>query len=132
MATWEKRFCFFPLPMTDFAATKAMSFATHGGSLGNDLLTLTNELSQAIVWGDWEDIKEEMSHAFETPEIVIGTASVATGFVSVGYALWVVRGGFFLATLAAGVPSWRMIDPASLVMAYRNEGPKDAVEELMA
>ncbi|MEP2075362.1 MAG: hypothetical protein ABJJ13_17945, partial [Rhodopirellula bahusiensis] len=55
------------------------------------------------------------------------------GLASIGYVLWALRGGMFIATMYAGIPSWRMLDPASLLSAYRGADgmAQDKVEEML-
>jgi len=38
----------------------------------------------------------------------------------------------FVATVYAGIPGWRMLEPSTLLSAYREDGkPNDRVEELL-
>ena len=43
--------------------------------------------------------------------VVVGTSSAA----SIGVIVWVLRGGSLIASLMAGLPAWRMLDPIPIV-----------------
>jgi hypothetical protein len=108
--------------------------ATYEGSLGSrSKLVLTSQqysaqvemlerlleldLEQAIVWTSWDESRNE---AEKSPiSFFVGTAGTAAGLFSVGYAMWVLRGGALMTVLASSLPAWRLIDPAALLTAYR-------------
>jgi hypothetical protein len=63
-------------------------------------------------------------------EVHAVTAAVATGLaVSVGYAVWMVRGSHLIATLPAAAPAWRALDPLAVLEA-RGNAPRRRDDEL--
>ncbi len=74
------------------------------------------DLEQAIVWQQWDESQFQDEGSFH---FYVGTAGVAAGLFSVGYVLWAIRGGAFVAAITSTLPSWRLIDPGALLGAYR-------------
>ena len=65
----------------------------------------TTQLDQAL---------DQVTEDLEKPrmdQVVFGTASVSLGGFSVGYILWLLRGGSLVASMLTSIPAWRMIDP---------------------
>jgi len=56
-----------------------------------------------------------------------GTVTVAGSALSVGYVLWLLRGGVLLSSLLSSLPAWRFIDP--LPVLSRGGSPVDDDED---
>ena len=41
----------------------------------------------------------------------VGSATVMSTALSVGYAFWTIRGGYLLASALSSLSAWRMVDP---------------------
>ncbi|MCA9173081.1 MAG: tandem-95 repeat protein, partial [Planctomycetales bacterium] len=54
-----------------------------------------------------------------TEEIVLGAAKVVTSALSVGYVVWMVRGGTLLASMAASLPAWTSFDPMPILGSFQ-------------
>ncbi|MEM9588183.1 MAG: cadherin-like domain-containing protein, partial [Planctomycetota bacterium] len=90
------------------------------------------ELEHSISWDVWQQLTESEEMELHLDEITIGAVGTSVGLASIGYVLWALRGGALLATIAAGIPSWRLIDPTALLLAHREGVRKDdPLEELM-
>jgi VCBS repeat-containing protein len=55
---------------------------------------------------------------------VVGSTVVASTGLSVGYVLWLVRGGVLISSLLSSLPAWRLIDPLP-VLAYASDDDED-------
>ena len=66
---------------------------------------------------------------------VIGSAvSVSTG-LSIGYVIWLVRGGLLLGSVLSSLPAWRNIDPLPILSSLddnSNGNDDNSLEELVA
>ncbi len=108
-----------------------------GASLGRSLelemfgRLLQLDLEQAIVWQQWDQLQqgEETATSF-----YVGTAGIAAGMFSIGYVFWALRGGAFVAAITSTLPSWRLVDPATLLSAYRASKSiaNDRVEKMLS
>ncbi len=94
---------------------------------------LEMDLAQGIVWTQWDnDLQNGNENGFDW-DVSVGAVGVTAGLVSIGYVLWAIRGGLFLATVYSGLPTWRMIDPTTLLTAYRGSqsaGP-DKIDDML-
>ena len=62
-----------------------------------------------------------MTQDSRTEELLVAsTATIASG-LSVGYVVWLARGGLLAASLLSSMPAWRLIDPLP-VLAYADGG----------
>ena len=88
------------------------------------------DLEQAIVWQQWDRTIFEEEGSFN---FYVGTAGVAAGLFSIGYVFWAIRGGAFVAAITSTLPSWRLVDPAALLNAYRasTAATPDRIEKMM-
>ena len=53
-----------------------------------------------------------------TQEIVLGTTKVVSTALSVGYAVWLVRGGALFASMVASLPAWMSLDPLPILTSF--------------
>ncbi len=52
-----------------------------------------------------------MQSELQFHDVVVGSAAVTSVGLTVGYVLWVLRGGVLLSSLLVQLPAWRMVDP---------------------
>ena len=64
---------------------------------------------------------------FVDQTVVGSTVAVSTG-LSVGYVLWLVRGGVLLSSVLSSLPAWRLVDPLP-VLAYAQKSPGMAPDD---
>jgi hypothetical protein len=53
--------------------------------------------------------------------VVLSTLAVSSG-VSVGYLLWLTRGGLLLASVVSSLPAWNVLDPIPVLMRFARRG----------
>jgi hypothetical protein len=74
-----------------------------------------------------EDVKVEAR--------VAGSVFVVSTGLSVGYVLWLLRGGALIASLLSSLPAWRLVDPLPVLgsMGGRaGDEDDDSLEDLVA
>ena len=52
---------------------------------------------------------------------VIGSGVVMATGISVGYVVWMTRGGLLLLTLVSSMPAWRLVDPIPVLGRLRDK-----------
>ena len=64
---------------------------------------------------------------------VLATSTTVTSSLSVGYILWLLRGGTLLASVMASLPAWRSIDPLPVLegLTGDNEGDTETLESMV-
>jgi hypothetical protein len=115
------------------ASQSSQSFVAQQYSSQVEMLErlLQMDLEQAIVWQSWDQSKE--AEDTSPISVLVGSAGSVAGLFSVGYVLWALRGGAFVAAVATSLPSWRLVDPTALLTAYRASSPtsKDNVDKML-
>ena len=69
---------------------------------------------------DWVGALDQMRHdagveARPEQKIVVGSSVAVTGAMSVGYVIWLLRGGLLLSSLLSSLPAWSVIDPMPIL-----------------
>ena len=75
----------------------------------------------------YEDVKIEAR--------VAGSVFVVSTGLSVGYVLWLLRGGALIASLLSSLPAWRLVDPLPVlgsVGGRAGDEDDDSLEDLVA
>ena len=57
---------------------------------------------------------------------VVGTSAVVSTGLSVGYAIWLIRGGSLLAAFFSSVPAWQTFDPLPILDSFREKAKEDS------
>jgi parallel beta-helix repeat protein len=82
-----------------------------------------------------EDIQKVGDEAKQTLKldrnVVASTTAVSAG-LSIGYVIWLVRGGALLSSLLASIPAWRVMDPLPILGSMGDNGDENDDESLDA
>ena len=62
------------------------------------------------------------------PELMVQSVVMATSTLSVGYFLWVVRTGYFLASCLSASPAWQSYDPLPIMASVQHNEDDDLPE----
>ena len=91
-----------------------------GGMLWEALDTLSSDLN--------DDLLEALS--FE--QLVVGTSAVGATGLSVGYVIWLLRGGSLTLTMVTTLPTWMSFDPLPILgLSRRTSVPAEEEESLL-
>jgi CSLREA domain-containing protein len=74
--------------------------------------------------GELDRLREEQAQEATVTARVAGSVMVVTSGLSVGYVLWLLRGGVLLASLLTSLPAWRLVDPLP-VLAHMGGDDED-------
>jgi len=83
---------------------------THGTTVSHAMVDASQYVS-AKMMEDFDKVRDSASYTFAMPGWMAGTALFATTGLSVSYALWLLRGGYILATALTTMPAWAAVDP---------------------
>jgi hypothetical protein len=95
------------------------SQSTGGSSTSQGATGLVNEL---------ERIREELDERAQIEQWMAGSAAFGGLSLTVGYALWLLRGGALLASLLSTLPAWRLIDPLPVLARVDDDEEGDSEE----
>ena len=69
-------------------------------------------------------LRDDVAGDIFVDQTVVGSSIAVSTGLSVGYVLWLVRGGVLLSSVLSSLPAWRLIDPLP-VLAYVKNRPED-------
>ena len=58
-------------------------------------------------------------------KIVVGSAAVVSTSLSVGYVVWILRGGSILTTFMSALPAWQSFDPLPILQSFERRDESD-------
>ncbi len=61
---------------------------------------------------------------------VLGSAIAVSTGLSVGYVIWLIRGGMLLSSLLSSIPAWQILDPLPVLAGRKGEDDLDDDESL--
>jgi hypothetical protein len=76
-----------------------------------------------------EDVQQE---AVVETRVAASVFAVSTG-LSVGYVLWLLRGGVLIASLLSSIPAWRLVDPLPVLgrVGGHDDEDDESLEEMV-
>lgn len=72
-----------------------------------------------------QQLKEQ---GLERREVIASSIALTTG-LSVGYVIWLVRGGALLGSMLSAMPAWAMIDPMPVLARARSQAGQGAADD---
>ena len=72
-----------------------------------------------------EQVEGDLEFNGAVPEWATGTAVATTASLSVGYIMWMLRGGYVLASVLSTMPVWQNIDPLPVLAALESADDDD-------
>lgn len=72
-------------------------------------------------------VREDLNDVAALGQTFVGSSVALSTGISVGYVVWIARGGLLLASLVSSMPAWRLVDP--LPILARLEDPAAAAGE---
>jgi hypothetical protein len=79
-----------------------------------------------------DQLRDSLDSDIALPEIAVEGLVAATSSFTVGAALWLLRGGYIVASVISALPAWQTFDPIPiLAYATKEETDGETVESLM-
>ena len=75
-------------------------------------------------------VKQEMTGEIKLGKMYLGSAIVSSIGLSVGYVVWLLRGGMLLASLLSSMPAWRILDVLPILARKKKDDQSDDDESL--
>lgn len=105
------------------------------GVMSETAFNLTSQiLDNDMMWGQLDRLQDQLmleresSASFEG--IVVGTTTAFAGGLTVGYVIWLIRGGSLLATVLSVMPNWMTFDPLPIIEHLESEREVEDNESL--
>ncbi len=89
------------------------------------LATTIREVSVSLdveqLWEQLDTFKEDVASTLGNYTLTIGATTGVAALAAAGYTVWVVRGGFLVASFVSSLPAWSSIDPLP-ILACQSDG----------
>jgi len=63
----------------------------------------------------FDEQKELLEEAYNQSRSAIGRSITLTSGLSVGYLIWLIRGGTLMGSVLSSMPAWRLVDPLPIL-----------------
>jgi hypothetical protein len=64
-----------------------------------------------------DDAQRRLLQEAESRREVLAQSIAVTGGLSIGYVIWLVRGGVLMSSMLSALPAWQMVDPLPVLAA---------------
>lgn len=92
---------------------------------------LRSSLAGSQWLGHLQFMREQLEEDMRLNAAMIGTTAFVSGGVSVGYVIWLIRGGVLMSTLLSALPAWQGIDPLPVLRQRRDEDGQGDREDVV-
>jgi hypothetical protein len=75
-------------------------------------------------------VKKEMADDNQLNRVYLGSAIVSSVGLSVGYVVWLIRGGLLLSSLLSSLPAWQILDPLPILARKKGDDQSEDDESL--
>ena len=72
-------------------------------------------VTQMQLWQAIDSMRQDVDSSVTHTTLTIGATVTATTGMTVGYVVWIVRGGLMLSSVMANLPMWRLMDPMAIL-----------------
>ncbi len=82
-----------------------------------------------------DGLRDGLQEQSRMDALVVATTAAASVGLSVGYVLWLLRGGVLISSMLSSLPAWRMVDPLPILGRLEDEdedADDDSIESLIA
>ncbi|MHB8973083.1 MAG: cadherin domain-containing protein, partial [Pirellulaceae bacterium] len=89
-----------------------------------------SEIPLTVAFASSHDSPSEETGVLSSEQLVLGTTTAAATAFSVGYIVWLIRGGSLFASLLASLPAWSAFDPLPILDSSATSDKEDDDERL--
>ena len=82
-------------------------------------LSFVSQPSQ--LWQQLDTFREGNEESYFFEDVLVGSVSGVTSGLTVGYVVWMLRGGVLISSLMAQLPAWKLIDPIVVLAAIDDD-----------
>ncbi len=108
------------------AWSRARGGAASAAVLPIDAWSPAVALRQADFRAELAQTRDEAVARFDTDRAIVASSVAISTSLSIGYVVWLARGGVLLTSLLASMPAWRSIDPLPVLARVDARGQDDA------
>jgi len=93
------------------------------------------DLPSAFIQG-LDELRDDVDGEMMLSQAIVGSSLAVTSSLSVGYVIWLIRGGVLLSSVLSSLPAWQLVDPLPVLGFADNdedaEQDDDSLEALVS
>ena len=83
-------------------------------------------------WKALDNNKSQLQSESGLTELLMGSSAALASSITVGYLVWLIKGGQVLAAVMANLPAWRLIDPLPILSSIAdNDDDDDSLQTII-
>ena len=102
----------------------------HRADLQADVHNLISARAYLNMVNSLDAVKKEMAGDNQLNRVYLGSAIVSSIGLSVGYVVWLIRGGLLLSSLLSSLPAWQILDPLPILARKKDDDNSEDDESL--
>jgi VCBS repeat-containing protein len=91
--------------------------------------SVTRNLRQTGFVGELDTMRDQLEGKIEVQGQLVASSVAVTGGLSVGYVIWLLRGGLLLSSLLSSLPAWHAVDPMPVLARGGSEDDDEGADE---
>ena len=108
-----------------FSSSLASGESFVAAELGNDGSESENLFVNEDFIAELDQVREDINDIAILSQTLIGSTVIISSGISVGYVIWIARGGLLLASLLSSLPAWRLVDPLPVLARFEDINDSD-------
>jgi len=94
--------------------------ASTPGFSSTSLAQMTQLLASDELMRRFREVQRQMQAQGDLERVFVGSSVVVGSGLSVGYVVWLLRGGILMSSMLSALPAWQLIDPLPVLAAARS------------
>jgi parallel beta-helix repeat protein len=95
---------------------------------------LRSALGNQTFADDVQKVRDSTNSKLKFNQNVVASTTAVSATLSIGYVIWLVRGGALLSSLLASIPAWRLVDPLPILSnmgSNEDESDDDSLDAMI-
>jgi len=91
--------------------------------------SVTRNLRETGFVGELDTMRDQLDGKIAVQGKLVASSVAVTGSLSVGYVIWLLRGGLLLSSLLSSLPAWHAVDPMPVLARGGSEDDDEGADE---
>jgi len=93
------------------------------------LESVTSTLGGSEFVGELDTMHDQLDGKIEVEDKLVASGVAVSGGLSVGYVIWLLRGGLLLSSLLSSLPAWHAVDPMPVLARGGGDDDDEGADE---
>ena len=93
------------------------------------LEAVAGSLGSSEFVGELDTMHDQVDGKIEVQDKLVASGVAVSGGLSVGYVIWLLRGGLLLSSLLSSLPAWHAVDPMPVLARGGNDDDEAGADE---